>query len=84
MSVIRCPLHLRVVIFEKAKTTFRLFLAVSKISFMSGVGVSAVPLVSEPSNRISPLFIVFVSIVWSHRSRRFAMRVGICKRFGEL
>ena len=74
----RCPLNLRFVIFEKAKTMFRLFLAVSKISFMSWVGVSAVPLVSDPSNRISPLFIVLMSIVCSHRSRRLAMRVGIC------
>ena len=57
------------------------FLAVVKVSFMRCVGVSAVPAVSEPSKRITLLFSVFESIVCSHLSRRFAMRVGICIRF---
>jgi len=57
------------------------FLAVFKISFINGIGVSGVPAVSEPSKRIRLFVRVFVSVVWSHFSSRFAMRFGICVRF---
>ena len=74
---------LRVVIFEKARTVLLFILALLRISFMRCAGVSKVPEVKEPSNRISPWLTVLVSIVCSHRSRRLARRVGICMRCGD-
>lgn len=78
MSVMSLPLKRRLVIFEKAKTVLLCFLAVWSVSRIWVFGVSGVPLVSEPSKRIRLLFSVFVSVVWSHFSRMFAMRFGIC------
>jgi len=83
MSVMRYPLNLKVVIFEKARTMFCFFLALSRISLMRWVGASLIPEVSEPSKRIRPLVTVFESIVCCHLSRRLAIRVGICRRLGE-
>ena len=51
--------------------------------FMRWAGVSTVPEVKEPSNRIRPLVTVFASMVWSQRSRRLARRVGICMKCGD-
>jgi len=75
-------LTLKVVILENAHTMFLFFLAVLRMSFMRCTGVSKVPEVKEPSKRIIPWLAVFASIVCSHRSRRLAKRVGICRRFG--
>ena len=67
---------------ENASTELLFLLARLRMSFMRCTGVSKVPEVNEPSNRISPLVTVFASIVCSHRSRRLARRVGICMRCG--
>lgn len=79
-----CPLNRRLVIFENARTMLYLFLASARICFMSGIDVSGVPAVSEPSKRIMLLLRVLAVIDWSHLSSRFAMRVGICCRLGRL
>jgi len=67
----------------KASTMLLFLLDRLRISFMRCTGVSKVPEVREPSNRISPWLTVFASMVWSQRSRRLARRVGICVRWGE-
>ena len=72
----------RVVILLKASTVSWFVLAWLRISFMRWAGVSMVPEVSEPSNRIIPWLRVFASMVWSHLSRRLAKRMGIWRRFG--
>ena len=58
----RHPLTLRFVIFEKARTVLPLSLPLLRISLMRRIGVSAVPEISEPSKRISPLLTVLVSV----------------------
>src|SRR5512137_1333112 len=80
----RHPLTLRLVIFEKARIVLPLSLPLLRISVMRRIGVSAVPEMSEPSKRITPLFTVLVSMACNHLSRRLAIRNGIWAKFGAL